>query len=137
MEKDEEDEKKKKNEKRRRRRRRRRRKGRLLPMPPSPHSLSPPPLPCPIFPAVVSTPWQEEEEEDRGTPPLEGRRGALCVSKNGALIGGSVAVMRYQPVQNKGINVKKRVLVGWYVASYGGGGGGGGAVAAVADTEEG
>lgn len=34
------------------------------------------------------------------------RRGALCVSENVALIGRSVAVMRYQPPANKRINVK-------------------------------
>lgn len=36
-----------------------------------------------------------------------GRRGALCVSENVALIGGSVAVMRYQPPTNKRINAKE------------------------------
>jgi hypothetical protein len=36
-----------------------------------------------------------------------GRRGALCVSENVALIGGSVAVMRYQPPTNKRINAKR------------------------------
>ena len=32
----------------------------------------------------------------------------MCVSENGALIGESVAVMRYQPPENKRINIKKR-----------------------------
>lgn len=41
--------------------------------------------------------------EATAQPP---RRGALCVSKNVALIGRSVAVMRYQPPANKRINVK-------------------------------
>lgn len=36
-----------------------------------------------------------------------GRRCALCVSENVALIGGSVAVMRYQLPANKRINVKR------------------------------
>lgn len=31
----------------------------------------------------------------------------MCVSENVALIGGSVAVMRYQPPANKRINVKE------------------------------
>lgn len=31
----------------------------------------------------------------------------MCVSENVALIGGSVAVMRYQPPANKRINVKR------------------------------
>lgn len=35
------------------------------------------------------------------------RRSALCVSENVALIGGSVAVMRYQPPANKRINIKR------------------------------
>jgi len=38
---------------------------------------------------------------------LRERRGALCVSKNVVLIGGSVAVMRYQPPANKRVNVKR------------------------------
>lgn len=32
----------------------------------------------------------------------------MCVSENGALIGESVAVMRYQPPANKRINIKTR-----------------------------
>lgn len=32
----------------------------------------------------------------------------MCVSENVALIGGSVAVMRYQPPANKRINIKRR-----------------------------
>lgn len=31
----------------------------------------------------------------------------MCLSENVALIGGSVAVMRYQPPANKRINVKR------------------------------
>lgn len=31
----------------------------------------------------------------------------MCVSENVALIGGSVAVMRYQPPANKRINIKR------------------------------
>lgn len=66
-------------------------------------SLSSPPsrnLPLsPFFSPIADD--QEAAAQSRG------RRGALCVSENVALIGGSVAVMRYQPPANKRINIKR------------------------------
>lgn len=51
--------------------------------------------------AMRLSPTGEEEA-------TKGRRGALCVSENGALIDGSVAVMRYQPLANKPTSIKKK-----------------------------
>lgn len=63
---------------------------------------SPPPHPPPAL--FLSSPMAKREAAGSA---VRGRRGALCVSENVALIGGSVAVMRYQPPANKRINVKR------------------------------
>lgn len=63
-------------------------------------SLSSPPSCNPLFFRSIAD-GQEAAAQPRG------RRGALCVSENVALIGGSVAVMRYQPPANKRINIKR------------------------------
>lgn len=71
----------------------------VLLMPPRsrPHPHPPPAL-------FLSSPMAKREAAGSA---VRGRRGALCVSENVALIGGSVAVMRYQPPANKRINVKR------------------------------
>lgn len=59
----------------------------------SPPTRNPPLLPLPMTKKPAAQPRE--------------RRGALCVSENVALIGGSVAVMRYQPPANKRINIRR------------------------------
>lgn len=65
-----------------------------------------PPRPCPrSHPVTPFHPSIADDQEAAAQP--RGRRGTLCVSENVALIGGSVAVMRYQPPANKRINIKR------------------------------
>lgn len=67
----------------------------------------PPPRPCPRpYPAQPSFFPPIADGQEAAAQPRE-RRGTLCLSENVALIGGSVAVMRYQPPANKRINVKR------------------------------
>lgn len=66
-----------------------------------------PPRPCPRpHPRNLPSSLLFADGQEAAAQPRE-RRGALCVSENVALIGGSVAVMRYQPPANKRINVKR------------------------------
>lgn len=75
----------------------------LLLMPPRPR---PRPHPWPFLRPVTHPSRRDGKPREAAAQP-RGRRGALCVSENVALIGGSVAVMRYQPPANKRINVKR------------------------------
>ncbi|CAL1677930.1 unnamed protein product [Lasius platythorax] len=64
-------------------------------------------VPAPDAASSSSTPFPPVADgQEKLRLSLLSRRGALCVSENVALIGGSVAVMRYQPPANKRINVK-------------------------------